>query len=764
MEDKNNDRLHNNIAHTFTGNYEKHNLNNCNLSVNNINRFNNVNEPVQDINQINNNLSKDYNNKNIEFINTNSNDFINNKYYIHKNINSNDFQNKINDKLNQFESNIISLQNDINHLNNNIYNFITIGKSFINNLLDSVPNNRRSINFPLNNNPNILHNIDVYRLPTYNVKYNTSELKNNLNIYNKQNNEEIYIKNNLDNYNPSLNKYNNISYKEINLNTKNNYILQKTNNIFIEPAFQNIEINNDINNKKINNFNKDNKYISKSTIDFNEYNNNSYINNNNINKAKSNNNINISETKKLNSKKKGPKSKSLKQFEQFKEYMKIFYEKDKLLNLTYKWSLNQIHENSKKLYYRCSDTKCNGRCIVSYKNLQFNNIFNSGDNIQNNLEFELKNKHSLSYYDHIYIRNKIVYLDYKNNTVTKDKLKNYKYRLAFLKEYILDKKILNIKDIKNYFIEKYGDLDYQISDTEKDEILEKYSQKNKINKDEVNIDNIINLDLQIKSAISYINKLYNFKTNNEYNLIDLEYKDEKIVKKIQVSFIKKDKTYIKDIYIIMNNQMINNFKNKNISQYFCDTTYYAVPPGYKDIKLFVILAFDQLEKKTLLLCMSLIKNENYETILEIIKYLKNNYEFNPQIITMDMARGPIKAFLNSFEKINIKICYYHFISRIILHLPQLRSKNKIIKKKAQIILINIKLLCFINFNLIDTFYNKLKTKFSNKTFKKFFNYIDHTYINNNTIIQRFWNHSYNYSNCENDDIYFYTNNICESFN
>ena len=68
--------------------------------------------------------------------------------------------------------------------------------------------------------------------------------------------------------------------------------------------------------------------------------------------------------------------------------------------------------------------------------------------------------------------------------------------------------------------------------------------------------------------------------------------------------------------------MQNNLNNPNISQFFGDTTYYCVPPHNKGIKLFILLGFDNSLKKNILLLLALIKNENFETIYEIIKYLK----------------------------------------------------------------------------------------------------------------------------------------------
>lgn len=54
--------------------------------------------------------------------------------------------------------------------------------------------------------------------------------------------------------------------------------------------------------------------------------------------------------------------------------------------------------------------------------------------------------------------------------------------------------------------------------------------------------------------------------------------------------------------------MQNNLNNPNISQFFWDTTYYCVPPH--GMKLFILLGFDNSLKKTILLLLALIKNEN----------------------------------------------------------------------------------------------------------------------------------------------------------
>ena len=50
-----------------------------------------------------------------------------------------------------------------------------------------------------------------------------------------------------------------------------------------------------------------------------------------------------------------------------------------------------------------------------------------------------------------------------------------------------------------------------------------------------------------------------------------------ITTNIKVSFKRKGKEYIKDIYIIMTDDMINNINLDGNIQYFLDTTYYCIP-------------------------------------------------------------------------------------------------------------------------------------------------------------------------------------------
>ena len=50
-------------------------------------------------------------------------------------------------------------------------------------------------------------------------------------------------------------------------------------------------------------------------------------------------------------------------------------------------------------------------------------------------------------------------------------------------------------------------------------------------------------------------------------------------------------------------------------------------------------------------------------------------------------------------------CFFHFTQRLKFHLPKLKSKKKYIKNNAKNILLNMKLLSFIDITKVDEFFN-----------------------------------------------------------
>ena len=93
-------------------------------------------------------------------------------------------------------------------------------------------------------------------------------------------------------------------------------------------------------------------------------------------------------------------------------------------------------------------------------------------------------------------------------------------------------------------------------------------------------------------------------------------------------------------------------KNDN-SQYFSYCTYYSLPPYQRGSKIWILLSFNKTLFKTLLCCISIIKNENKEIILTILYYISLKYNFNPNIITLDFGRGPYVAFKTKFPNCRV---------------------------------------------------------------------------------------------------------------
>ena len=127
--------------------------------------------------------------------------------------------------------------------------------------------------------------------------------------------------------------------------------------------------------------------------------------------------------------------------------------------------MNKFHELSKKIIYVCSDSNCVVKYIVKYDDIDFENL-----------------------------------IDKDNENISGNNLK----------EFIIDKKIYSRKEIKDLFINNFGNVKYKISHSDTEDMINKYKSKYKKEKKEnIKIEEIINLDRQINWALTYVNRLYN---------------------------------------------------------------------------------------------------------------------------------------------------------------------------------------------------------------------------------------------------------------
>ena len=233
--------------------------------------------------------------------------------------------------------------------------------------------------------------------------------------------------------------------------------------------------------------------------------------------------------------------------------------------------------------------------------------------------------------------------------------------------------------------------------------------------------------------------------NNNYNLTT----------KLSVQFKRKN--------ILMNEKMKKNIMLNDNIQYFGDTTYDCVPPQNRGIKLFVLLSYNKKFNKILLCTLALIYNEIIETLEEIFKYLKKNFNFNPDLITVDFGKAGYIAIKNIFPNIRIFPCYFHLIRRMVIHLKNLKSKNKVLKRNSKNLLFNMKILLFIDNDKIEYFFDLIKNKYYGG-YKRFIDYFEKTYMHNIPFNNRQWNYSNFLKNEDDTRKYFFTNNVCESLN
>ena len=139
-------------------------------------------------------------------------------------------------------------------------------------------------------------------------------------------------------------------------------------------------------------------------------------------------------------------------------------------------------------------------------------------------------------------------------------------------------------------------------------IIDKYTKRKKLNNINIDIKNIINVKQLLISSFNHLKNFKEFNKDFKENLINLNYDNKQIVTILSMNFIRKNKKYKKDIYIIMNEEMESNIKEKDNIQFFTDITYYAIPPKPVKYKILILLAFNNKEFKSILCSIALIAN------------------------------------------------------------------------------------------------------------------------------------------------------------
>ena len=419
--------------------------------------------------------------------------------------------------------------------------------------------------------------------------------------------------------------------------------------------------------------------------------------------------------------------------------------------------------------YYCSDTHCNGRISINLKE--------DSDYINNNLSncknIKIIKNHSIPYRLHSYAREKEIKFDIENLgkiSIIK-KCHDYLYLKNFIKEVAMRNSYLCYKsnNLEEYIKNNFKGIKIDYSTIDKNlmkSYINDYKQKNNI-KDESDIDikKIFNLTT-ICNSISSLIKNYNIRNNGIHQqILNIKYKEKNICYNTQIEFIRKNKKFKKTIYFFITEEMKNTLLNSTkFNQWFMDCTYYAIPRNNNQYQLLLIIGFNKQENISYLGSIVLIKNENIETFTSIFNYLKTNYNFAPISINVDCSIAEIISIKKNFPNTKIILCYYHILKRIIKHIPEIKCKDKLKKKKAMNLLANIKILLYLNKNKVKDFFNMIQ-KYYEKEFPSFIKYFYYNFFKKYPLNDLCWVYDLNFIFENNNlDNFFLTNNICESTN
>ena len=414
-------------------------------------------------------------------------------------------------------------------------------------------------------------------------------------------------------------------------------------------------------------------------------------------------------------------------------YVYIDNDKNKYLYVFHKKS-----QNTKIIELRCKDRKnCKGRA-------------------QYNLETEeikVTIKCTIDKYEnHNYLKSQIIKDKINKDIVTKEEMKEPEFQ-------------------KYYFTEthsKYPSLSYN-------EILVSLVNKFEVQK-------IYYTSQKFSNYKTKLNRAYIYSKNNIDKLNDIKLFGKNLLicymkfKDIQTDNYKTFRIYATDLSLSLLN-------NKNINQYFIDTTYKCVPNDIDEAKsLLIIIGYNNSTDKFELILASLLSKEDSDTLVEFYSILINSYNWNPKCITLDFALSNINAIKKVFSNSDIKIipCLFHLLQSWWRKAANIGLRKKKYLNDTKVLLFNLELICFMDIKTARKHYsNIIKNINRNDKFDQFIDYFERTWfpVNDSDVTKydfNLWNYSdkFNFKGNKNQLIkkgelhkyILFSNNAVESFN
>ena len=398
----------------------------------------------------------------------------------------------------------------------------------------------------------------------------------------------------------------------------------------------------------------------------------------------------------------------------FRTSFKYYNEQDNL-NVTYKYQT----ESKNYLFFFCSlRPSCPGTCKINklYSKVEITTKCNPDidHNILSIEEFNIlcdTNKlETIDFSNSKYQSMYVAYIIKNNMNIQNDELFEVFNKNTGIK---LKLKNSEISNIRNKVTNSFNDLDVE-------DIIEKINFK--------------------EGDISVIMKSFDIKYQKE------EY-DDKLKKKIMIDKIGK-------VIIFGDKNMIINLNNKNIEEYYFDTSFKIIQKKMQYFKFLIISGYD-ISDSTIKICLYIfIEYPDINSYIQAFKYLKEEYNFNPKFIFHDFDEKLINAldnenFFNPKPVKNLSFFYYEKL---------LRNKTKIISPSRKNInlsclefIINVLLLSLINIDKTEKMkqiiYNQCNINeecfslfdYLNKNYlSKFFSDINISHIINTEEIKKFY--------------------------
>ena len=410
----------------------------------------------------------------------------------------------------------------------------------------------------------------------------------------------------------------------------------------------------------------------------------------------------------------------------------IFFYTDKD-NRVYNYTFHQ----SMKEYYnlRCSDRNCKG--TAKY------NVLTA--------KIEVNNKCTIDYEKHSYKKEKIIIDKIKNEDLTKEEIENdINYQEIFFKYIYSTQPNLHYYDIALLLKEKY------------------------------NIEKITYSLSQFNNYKKRFVKTIKYNDNREEIIDSIELNKEKLMK-FKIEYLNENNT-TNTIRIYATNDSIKLLNDKNISQYFIDGTYKCVPHSINSINVLILLiGYNTSNQRFEMASIITLNAEDYENYKHLYLFLKSNYNFIPKIITFDFCIANIKALKEIYEHENVTFipCFFHFVQCLWRKASNLGLRKKLNIHRTRILMLNMKLLPFLEKNKAREFYKLIKEEFSEEKYEAFYDYFENTWLNiddnNKTKFDyELWSYcgKFDFENSRKEIIsnsvlekyVFLSNNACESIN